>query len=303
MELLKILEGIRTPFLNELMSVITVLGDETFFMIVGMIMLWCINKKWGYRLMFIGMTGTAFNQLLKYIFLIPRPWVLDPTFTIVESAREGASGYSFPSGHTHSAVSVFGTMAMWMKDKVMTVICILIIALIAFSRMYLGVHTPLDVGVSLVLGTVLVVGMCKLFDKTSKSSKSKIAIGIGILAIIAAAIVYMYVAPVTERNMPEVDLHGKESLWKLLGASAGMMLGWLIDERRTHFKTEAPLWAQAVKVVGGLIIVIAVKSGLKPVLIAVLGDAPLTHALRYFLMAFAGAALWPMTFKYFVSKQ
>ena len=114
MELLKVLEGIRTPFLNEIMSIITVLGDETFFMVVGMIMLWCVSKKWGYRLMLIGMTGTAFNQLLKYIFLIPRPWVLDPTFTIVESAREGATGSSFPSGHTHSAVSVFGTLAMWM---------------------------------------------------------------------------------------------------------------------------------------------------------------------------------------------
>ena len=134
MELLKVLEGIRSPFLNEIMSIITVLGDETFFMVVGMIMLWCVSKKWGYRLMLIGMTGTAFNQLLKYIFLIPRPWVLDPTFTIVESAREGATGYSFPSGHTHSAVSVFGTLAMWVKDKVMTVICILMIALVAFSR-------------------------------------------------------------------------------------------------------------------------------------------------------------------------
>ena len=303
MELLKVLESIRSPFLNEIMSIITVLGDETFFMVVGMIMLWCVSKKWGYRLMLIGMTGTAFNQLLKYIFLIPRPWVLDPTFTIVESAREGAPGYSFPSGHTHSAVSVFGTLAMWMKDKVMTVICILMIALVAFSRMYLGVHTPLDVGVSLVLGTVLVVGMCRLFEKTEKSSKSKIAVGMIILAIIAAVIVYMYAAPVTERNMPEVDLHGKESLWKLLGASAGMMLGWLIDERRTHFRTEAPLWAQIIKVAGGLLIVLAVKSGLKPVMVSLLGDAPLTHALRYFLMASAGAALWPMTFKYFAPKQ
>ena len=96
MELLKLIEGIRTPFLNEIMSLVTMLGDETFFMIIGMTVMWCISKKWGFRLMIIGLAGTGFNQLLKYIFLVPRPWVLDPTFTIVESAREGAGGYSFP---------------------------------------------------------------------------------------------------------------------------------------------------------------------------------------------------------------
>ena len=246
MELLKLLEGIRTPFLNEIMSLVTMLGDETFFMIVGMTVMWCISKKWGFRLMIIGLAGTGFNQLLKYIFLVPRPWVLDPSFTIVESAREGASGYSFPSGHTHSAVSVFGTLAMWLKNKWATVICI---------------------------------------------------------ALIAAVLAYMYLAPVTERNMPEVDLHGKESLWKLLGAAAGLVLAWFVDERWTHFDTEAPLWGQLVKLLGGVVIVVAVKSGLKPVLVALMGDVPLAHALRYFLMAAAGAALWPMTFRFYAGKQ
>lgn len=303
MELLKLIEGIRTPFLNEIMSLVTMLGDETFFMIVGMTVMWCISKKWGFRLMIIGLAGTGFNQLLKYIFLVPRPWVLDPTFTIVESAREGAGGYSFPSGHTHSAVSVFGTLAMWLKNKWATVICIALIAVVAFSRMYLGVHTPMDVGVSLVLGGALVVILCKLLDRTEHSGKGKAAIAIGLLALIAAVLAYMYLAPVTERNMPEVDLHGKESLWKLLGAATGLVLAWFVDERWTHFDTEAPLWGQLVKLLGGVVIVVAVKSGLKPVLVALMGDVPLAHALRYFLMAAAGAALWPMTFRFYAGKQ
>lgn len=49
------------------------MGDETFFMVIGMFVFWCVNKKWGYRFMILGLSGTALNQLLNAIFLIPRP--------------------------------------------------------------------------------------------------------------------------------------------------------------------------------------------------------------------------------------
>ena len=90
------------------------------------------------------------------------------------------------------------------------------------------------------------------------------AIGLGVLALVAAVLVYMYLAPVTERNMPEVDLHGKESLWKLLGASAGLMLAWFVDERWTHFDTEAPLWGQLVKLLGGVLILVGIRQVTNP---------------------------------------
>ena len=171
---------------------------------------------------------------------------------------------------------------------------------LAIAEMVASMAKP---SVSLVLGGALVVILCKLLDRTEHSGKGKAAIAIGLLALIAAVLAYMYLAPVTERNMPEVDLHGKESLWKLLGAAAGLVLAWFVDERWTHFDTEAPLWGQLVKLLGGVVIVVAVKSGLKPVLVALMGDVPLAHALRYFLMAAAGAALWPMTFCFYAGKQ
>ena len=150
MEILRLLEGIRTPFLDSFFSVVTHLGEETFFIVLGIIFFWCIDKKEGYYILSVGFIGTIINQFLKLLFRIPRPWVRDKNFTIVESARSEATGYSFPSGHTQSSVGVFGSIARYEKAKWLRAVCIAICILVPLSRLYLGVHTPLDVGVSLV---------------------------------------------------------------------------------------------------------------------------------------------------------
>ena len=145
------LQSIRTPAVDGIMSLVTRLGEETALMVVGMIILWCVSKKWGYRFFLVGLVGNTMNQLLKAIFLIPRPWVLDPEFPIVESAREAATGYSFPSGHTQTAAGLFGTLAMLLQKSWATALCIAMALPAGFS-----VHTPLDVGVSLATGLIIV---------------------------------------------------------------------------------------------------------------------------------------------------
>ena len=92
MSFLYLLEDLRNPVLDFLFSVITLCGEETVFMAVGMIVFWCVDKYKGYFLLYTGFLGTAINQFLKILFRVPRPWVKDPGFTIVESAREGAGG-------------------------------------------------------------------------------------------------------------------------------------------------------------------------------------------------------------------
>ena len=92
MGFLYFLEGIRMPFLNEIMLLITQFGEETAFLVTAMIVFWCVNKYWGYYVLSVGFIGTLCNQFLKLIFRVPRPWVLDSNFTILEEAREAASG-------------------------------------------------------------------------------------------------------------------------------------------------------------------------------------------------------------------
>ena len=117
MQLLYALESIRTPVWNALMSAVTHLGEETVFMAAALFVFWCVGKRQGYYLLAVGFAGTVLNQFLKLLFRIPRPWVLDENFTIVESARAQATGYSFPSGHTQNAVGTFGGIARFTCRK------------------------------------------------------------------------------------------------------------------------------------------------------------------------------------------
>ena len=156
MEFLYFLESIRCPALDAVFRFITELGGETVYMALAIAVYWCVSKGLGFYILTTGFVGTIANQFMKLCFRIPRPWVLDPDFTIVESARAGATGYSFPSGHTQNAFSSFGCLGMWTK-RGWRVLCFAIVVLIGLSRMYLGVHTPLDVGVAFAMGLVLIL--------------------------------------------------------------------------------------------------------------------------------------------------
>ena len=299
MTFLKMLESIRTPFWDQVAAAVTLLGEETFFMLVGLALVWCFDKRWGFRLLFVGLTGTVLNQLLKAVFLIPRPWVIDPEFTIVETARAGATGYSFPSGHTQSAACVLGMLALWVRDRVFTALCVLGILAVAFSRMYLGVHTPLDVGVAFLMGLVLMLALYPVFRDIEAHPKRMYGIIIGMIVLTVAYLCYVelwrFPADIDAANLAS----GKENGYKLLGAASALLLSYWLDQRYIRFETKAPLAGQALKLVLGLAIVVGIRVALKAPLYALLGEGGVADAARYFLVVLFAAAVWPMTFRAF----
>lgn len=301
MRLLYWLQGMRHPALDGIVALVTRFGEETVFMVLGMFVLWCVDKKWGFRFLLTGLVGNAVNQLLKAVFLIPRPWVIDPQFTIVEAAREAATGYSFPSGHTQTAATVYGMFAAWLKKKWITAACIALILAVGFSRMYLGVHTPYDVGTSLVTGALTVAGMMRLFDRAEGDARKEAKTQLVGLAFALALLAYVLFAPKRAANVAEFDAHGVTNAWKILGTMLGVIAAWQIDQRVTHYETKAVWWAQAIKLAAGLALVMAVRIGTKPVLGALMGGHDAAGAVRYFLMCLVGGGLWPMTFRYFAA--
>lgn len=295
MELLYVLEGIRNPVLDVFFSTVTHLGSELVFMILAVVMYWCVSKSQGLYLLSVGCLGTTVNQALKITFRVPRPWVKDPSFTIVESARADATGYSFPSGHTQNAVGTFGCLARDAKRRWVSVLCIVLALLTAFSRMYLGVHTPMDVGVSLAVAGLMVILMYPLFkDLDEKPQKGIwILVGLGIANI--AFLIYATCWPFPADADAEQLAHGVANAAKLTGALGGMALGYWLDLKKGSFRTEAPLPGQILKCVLGLAGLLLFKEGLKPLL----GSSIWSGIIRYGLMTFFAAGIWPRTFPWF----
>lgn len=297
MDILYALEKIRTPFWNGVMSAVTQLGGEVIFIVAAVVVFWCVSKWEGYYLMTIAFCGTVLNQFLKLICRVPRPWVRDPNFTIVESARAEAAGYSFPSGHTQNAIGLFGGMARWGGRRWVRLGLTVLALVIAFSRMYLGVHTPADVGVSLVLAAALVLGLYPLMRRAQEKPQYMGYVLAAMLVVSGAFVVFVEAYGFSADTDAENLASGIGNAWKMLGAVAGMTLAWLLDRRYIHFETQAVWWVQVIKVAVGMALLLAIKSGLKAPLLALLGHEGLAGGVRYFLLVLVAGAVWPLVFR------
>jgi glycerophosphoryl diester phosphodiesterase/membrane-associated phospholipid phosphatase len=299
MGFLYILEAIRNPVMNALFSAITFLGSEWLFIGAAIVVFWCFSKKHGYYLIATGTVGTVLNQFLKIVCQIPRPWVRDPHFTIVESARADAGGYSFPSGHTQNVTSILGGIGRFTRQKAVRLVCIVLVVLVGFSRMYLGVHTPADVLVALGMGLALVFGLYPLFEKSDEKPQN-ITIVFGVaaaLSLLAALVVefYPWADTVDADNLAEAV----KNLYTMLGCTAGVLIAAPLERKYVHFDTKAPLGAQILKVVLGLVIVVGLRGGLKAPLNALFAGHGVAHAVRYGLVVLFAVLVWPMTFGWF----
>lgn len=297
MDFLRLLEGIRTPFLDSLFSLITHGGEEVIFMAVGMLLYWCINKNSGLYILTSGLAGTVSAQWLKIVCRVPRPWALDENFTIVESARAGANDYSFPSGHSQSAVTVFAGTAMLKVRKWLRIVLIAVAVLVPLSRMYLGVHTPADV----LTGSGLALAILALFypiflGKGSSSARIR-AVMAGSALLTVAYLIFVNVT-VFPADVDAESLHNAvKNAWTLTGTMAGLWLSFEIDQRYLHFDVKATMTGQVLKLVLGLGIAVALRAGLKPLLNVVFAGHPAADMIRYFVIAAFAGCVWPMSFK------
>ena len=297
MEFLRFLESIRTPVGDALMSFITLFGEETLFIVLALVFFWCVDKKRGYYLLFTCFTGTICIQFLKMTFRIPRPWVLDPNFTIVESAREAATGYSFPSGHTQCAAGLWGGIARSAKKRAVQIGGVVLLLLVGLSRMYLGVHTPLDVLVSLGIAAVVILGLYwVVYLGFDKPKRIYIAGGVLLLAAIANLLfvtLYRFPADVDPANLAS----GQKSAWQMLALAIGLCIIYPLDRHWLKFETKAVWWAQILKLAIGVGLVLAVRVGLKAPLNNLFG-VNLGAGVRYFLIVVVAGILWPLTFQF-----
>ena len=295
MEFLELLAQIRTPWLDKIMLAITYLGSEIAFLVVALVIFWCVDKKKGYYILSVGFVGTILNQFMKLWFRIPRPWYLKPDFSPVEAAKADAGGYSFPSGHTQNSVGTFGGIAYVVKDKAIRYVSVALVILVPFSRMYLGVHTPADVLVSVAVAMALILILRPIVLNNDGKYFPYVIAGMLLLGIayLLFTELYPFPADVQAENLHE----GKKNAYTLLGCILGLLPAYYADRKWIRFSTKAVWWVQILKVALGLGLVLAIKSGLSSPLTTLFGEFP-GRCIRYFLMVVFAGLFWPMTFPY-----
>ena len=296
MDFLYFLEELRTPWLDAIIAALTHLGGELVFLVAALVVFWCVDKRQGYYLLSVGFLGTLVNQFLKITCRIPRPWVRDPNFTIVESARAEATGYSFPSGHSTSSVGTFGVIATDAKKLWIRLGAVSLCFLIPLTRLYLGVHTPADVLVGSAISLFFIIVLRPVVYHQDGRHLPKL---LGIMLVLAGAFVaYMELFPFPD-DVDADNLHSAlKNSYTLLGALLGMIAVWYAD-RKLCFPTEGIWYAQVLKIALGLAIALAVKEGLKAPLDAILGGHMVARAIRYFLLVLTVGIVWPLTFPWF----
>jgi len=157
MSFLHLIAQFRSPIADKIFSVLTSFGEEGIMILIVCLIYWCIDKKLAYRTGFAFFISGVIIQILKLSLRIERPWIIDPSFEAVSSAIANATGYSFPSGHTQAAAAIYLTLALNSSKNFLKGLFIILTAAVAFSRMYLGVHTPSDVIVSLTITAAVVI--------------------------------------------------------------------------------------------------------------------------------------------------
>ena len=308
MELLKTLETLRTPTLNWIMQGITYCGEELMFMVLALILFWCVDKWMGYYILAIGFFGTLFGQFLKLACRISRPWVQDPAFTVVESAKKAATGYSFPSGHSLNAACTFFGLAKLSGRRALRILLPILALLIGFSRLYLGAHFPSDVLAGLIIGLVPVFTFYPLIQ-WAKQRPSLMYGLLGSLSLLCGAyLLYVLYAPFPA-EVQRLDSHTgisnyNEALkngYSLLGSLAGLIVSYRTD-LRLHFQEQAPLAGQFCKLILGLAGILAIRAGLstlfKSELLPIFAGQYAWNAPRYFLIVVFAGDLWPRSFPF-----
>jgi len=294
MELVRFFENVRTPFWDIIVGLITRLGEETIGVVIICVLFWCISKRMAYVIGIAFFLSGITVQGMKICFRIDRPWIIDPTLNPTPGALDYATGYSFPSGHTQSAASLYGALGAQLKQKTVMTVLFIIPVLVAFSRIYLGVHTLLDVVTSLVISAIFIwLTLRVIFNESDEINKKRELI-IALLIIIYA-IAAVIIAAILYTN-GTIDQHNILDCVKAAGAAIGFAVGMYIERVYIKFSVKSKnLLIHILKVSLGIIGLLAIKEGLKPIIGT--GFAPDT--IRYFFMIFWVIALYPMIIKKF----
>ncbi len=272
LQIIRFIQSFATPWLDQVMIVITWFGQEMIIAAILAFVYWSLDKRLGRLAAISAFTGTVLNCGLKGVFMVPRPIGTPGVRTLYEST---AGGYSFPSGHTQTAASAYFALVRPNQNYGYLTAGLLCV-LVGLSRLYLGVHWPLDVVVGLSLGFFVAIGYTYLYD-----SIGSLAFLFGIVGAVLA-VFFLLPFPVSD------------DFYKAFGGFVGVALGCLFEERFVDFTVKRGFFRGAIRWVLGLAMVYFLRLGFSMVMPA----GHLFYMAEYGAATFFLMGLYPLIFKH-----
>ncbi|MBU3158780.1 phosphatase PAP2 family protein [Clostridium frigoris] len=244
-EIIKFIQTIISPFFDAFFQLVTMTGEESFYIIAAAIIFWCVDKKFGYKLGFVLLTSTITNIILKDMINAARPIGVSG----IRSLRvETATGQSFPSGHTQGATTFWISCIIKVRRKWIYIVGILAIALVSISRLYLGLHYPIDVIGGIVIGIICVIISNYIFEYAEKTQKSWV-----LMIIIVPTLIGMI-------------FFREKTYYTIAGTVLGFFIGYMLESQYVQYEVRSSILKQIMKLVFGLVILVTLKGMLKVIL-------------------------------------
>lgn len=279
----------------------TKLGEMITPIIVVSLIYWCINKKPGIYVLFSIFTGFMLNFALKITTCIYRPWIISPDIHPLKEVIHYAGGYSFPSGHSTNATTVWGGISTSFWNKPPIRLLLLMIPIVMFSRNYVGVHTPQDVIVGFLIGIISLVIISKTlkWEENGKNRDLIIVLTATILSILLAVYSAFKSYPIDYVN-GEILYDPSDNIFYLLsriGGILGILWGWFIEKRFINFEiNQCSLIKKVVRFLIGATVLCTLHHYLPAYLIETLGKA-CGEAGSFFILGFFITGLYPFIIK------
>ena len=264
------------------------------------IIFWCVSRKWGYRFLVTLGLGELVNGLVKLTVCAYRPWIRSELIEPAGDSKTAATGYSFPSGHTMSGTSTYGTTLAWQRKKRrgLAVFCGVMIALTGFSRNFLGVHTPQDVivGFTEAVLIILLVGFAQ--RKIDGDEKKLDILTLAGVVFVIASLCYISLKPYPMDYVDGVLLVDPNKMmndsFKAAGAFLGLLIGSYVERHYIHY--EIPTGAKNLPILGfvGFMIAFCWKQYFAPATFVAALGGHWGHFISRFILWIFVMAIWPI---------